>query len=146
MADPNETRAGQGKEQTKVLFWVLFLRQSQLASPNYRLCPPPDLELPEDAQVVPLDGAQGDEKPVRDLLVREPISQKAQDLDLPLAVQGKRLGIGIEHHLLADGMVCQPRMRGEREGCRKQVPVRVRELHASPEQWMAGLLLGQSVG
>ena len=65
MVDLNETRAGQGKKQTKVLFLVLFLRQSQLAGPHDRFYPPLDLELPEDAQVVPFDGAQGDEKPVR---------------------------------------------------------------------------------
>jgi hypothetical protein len=54
-----------------VLFWVLFLREAQLAGPDYRLGLPLDLEPPENALIVPLDGAQGDEKPVRDLLLRE---------------------------------------------------------------------------
>jgi hypothetical protein len=71
MVYPKETRGGHGNQETKVLFWVLFLREAQLAGPDYRLGPPLDLELPENALLVPLDGAQGDEKPVRDLLIRE---------------------------------------------------------------------------
>ena len=54
MVYPKETRGGHGNQETKVLFWVLFLREAQLAGPDYRLGPPLDLELPENALIVPL--------------------------------------------------------------------------------------------
>jgi len=84
----------------------LFLREAQLSGPDYRLGPPLDLELPENALIVPLDGAQGDEKPVRDLLIRESFGDEPEDFHLALLEEEFLRQLNMTQKQLADHHGC----------------------------------------
>jgi hypothetical protein len=55
------------------------LQQAKLAGARYRFGAPSNLELTKDVPVVPFDGNQGEEKPLANLSIREPLGDESQD-------------------------------------------------------------------
>ena len=54
----------------------LRLQQAQLPGAGDSLGAPLNLQLVEDSAVMPLDGIQGEEKPLSDLVVRESLGNQ----------------------------------------------------------------------
>jgi hypothetical protein len=65
---------------TKVLFGVLFLRQTQLAGARDSFGAPLDLEFAKDLPIVSLDRVQGEEEPLANLVIGESFSDEPEDL------------------------------------------------------------------
>ncbi len=65
---------------TKVLFGVLFLRQTQLAGARDSFGAPLDLEFAKDLPIVSLDRVQGEEEPLANLVIGESLSNEPEDL------------------------------------------------------------------
>ena len=64
---------------TKVLFGVLFLRQTQLAGARDSFGAPLDLEFAKDLPIVSLDRVQGEEQSCPNLLIGEPLTDEPED-------------------------------------------------------------------
>jgi hypothetical protein len=60
--------------------FMLRLQQIQLASTGYRFGAPLNLQLVKDFPVVSFDSIQSQEKPLTDLMIREPLSNELQYL------------------------------------------------------------------
>src|SRR5438552_2633647 len=73
-------RRGVRGRDTKVLFGVLFLPQTQLAGARDSFGAPLDLELAKDLPIVSLDRVQGEEEPLANLVVGESLSNEPEDL------------------------------------------------------------------
>ncbi len=63
---------------TKVLFGVLFLRQTQLAGARDSFGAPLDLEFAKDLPIVSLDRVQGEEEPLANLVIGESLSNEPE--------------------------------------------------------------------
>ena len=61
-------------------YWLLRLQQTQLAGARHRFGAPPNLELAKGVPVVPFDGDKGEEEPLADLTIREPLGDESQHL------------------------------------------------------------------
>jgi hypothetical protein len=59
-------------------------QQSQLAGAGYRFGASLDLQFVKDDPGVSFDGAQGEEKPLTDLTIREPFGNEPQNFQLAL--------------------------------------------------------------
>ncbi len=69
------------------------LDQTQLTGTGNGFRAPLDLELVEDVAIVPFDRVQRQEQPLPDLVVRQPLGNKPQHLQLALAQRlDQRLG------------------------------------------------------
>jgi len=64
---------------TKVLFGVLFLRQTQLAGARDSFGAPLDLEFAEDLPIVSFHRVQGEEEPLSNFVIRESLTYEAED-------------------------------------------------------------------
>src|SRR5512134_51943 len=62
--------------------WPLRLQQAQLAGSRDRFCAPLHLQFVKDDPVVSFDRAQGEEKPLADLTVRESLGNEPQHFQL----------------------------------------------------------------
>ncbi len=56
------------------------LQQAQLAGARYCFGAPPNLEFAKNVPVVSFDGNDGEEKPLADLTIREPLGDESQHL------------------------------------------------------------------
>ena len=61
------------------------LQQTQLAGAGDRFGAPLDLEFAKDFPIVPFDRAQGEEKPLANLTIRESLGNQLQYFQLALA-------------------------------------------------------------